>query len=279
MRPLALISLAILLAAPTAEAKWPKPAAGDSASGDPEVIFTFDDGPDHRFTPRVLRILRERDIQGLFFWVGHRIDQRKKNADLRRAVATRAVLEGHLVGTHTVNHVHLCRLPPAKGSREIDDAIDGMASLTGLPMVLFRAPYGDHCDRVKALLADRQLEHTHWDIDPQEWEDHDSSRVAGDIIHNLRYLDGRAVVLMHDTKLVTVRALEQVLDWIEAENRRRATAGKKQIRIVDASDWMAESIDSELKGFAEDMLGLTLDRLQTARTALVPGYPAKMVAR
>ncbi|MBT8496199.1 MAG: hypothetical protein KJO07_24350, partial [Deltaproteobacteria bacterium] len=73
--------------------------------------------------------------------------------------------------------------------------------------------------------------------------------------------------------------LEQVLDWIEAENRRRATAGKKQIRIVDASDWMAESIDSELKGFAEDMLGLTLDRLQTARTALVPGYPAKMVAR
>ena len=279
MRAIALIVLAALAVPSPAAAKWPKPAAGESASGAPEVMFSFDDGPDHRFTPRILKILRDRNIQAIFFWVGHRIDQRKRNAARRRAVATRAVLEGHLIGSHTVNHVHLCRLSSVAGGEEIDNAITELEKLTALPMTLFRAPYGDHCDRVKALLDERNLAHIHWDIDPHEWQDHNSERVAADIIHKIRNLDGRAMILMHDTKLVTVRALERVLNWIDAENKKRERRGLKKIRIVDASDWVAESLDPDVARFTKAMLSQTVLQLRNARSALIPGYPAKMVSR
>jgi len=280
MRPFHALALALavaLLLPASASAKWPQPAAGPSASGGPEIILSFDDGPDHRYTARILEILRERNIQAIFFWVGHRIEQSKPNADRRRAVATRAVLEGHLVGTHTVHHAHLCRLPPQEGAAEMDRAIAEYRQLTGLPMVLFRAPYGDHCDRVIQLLDERGLKHTHWDIDPQEWFDHDPQRVADDIIGRLRHLDGRAMVLMHDTKKVTASALIAVLDWIDAENERRRRRGEATIRILDASDWVAERLDPELRDFTTTLGETWATQLADTGRMLVPGYPKRVV--
>lgn len=280
MRPLIALTIAASLLLPLeAAANWPQPAAGESVSGNPEIIFTFDDGPDHRFTPRVLKLLRERNIQAIFYWVGHRIDQRKKHADLRRAVATRAQLEGHVIGTHTINHVHLCSLPTGEGAAEIDGAIREYGALTGLPMILFRAPYGDHCDRVISLLNERGLSHTHWDMDPREWLDHDSERVASYFISKLRRLDGRAVILMHDTKLVTVRALEKVLDWLDKENARRRISGEPTIRVVNASDWVAERLDPDLSRFATELGDALWTRVSLAGQDLVPGYPTRVVSR
>ena len=37
---------------------------------------------------------------------------------------------------------------------------------------------------------------------------------------------------MHDIKQATVKALPQILDWIDAENARRAVSHGKQIRIL-----------------------------------------------
>ena len=49
---------------------WPQPAAGPSASGAPELLLTFDDGPDPATTPIVLDILRARGLRAVFFQVG-----------------------------------------------------------------------------------------------------------------------------------------------------------------------------------------------------------------
>ncbi|HET6610832.1 MAG TPA: hypothetical protein VFG83_02535, partial [Kofleriaceae bacterium] len=50
--------LGLLFAAPDAAlAEWDKPAAGPSASGGPEVLFTFDDGPHQRYSAMVLDVL------------------------------------------------------------------------------------------------------------------------------------------------------------------------------------------------------------------------------
>jgi len=284
MRPLVL-ALIVVFAGPlldpgAAHAKnWPKPAAGESASGAPEVILTFDDGPDHRYTPLVLEILRERDIQAVFFWVGRQIDQHRKRADERRAVATRAVLEGHIVGTHTDNHAHLCSLRRTEGAAEIDNAIAAYAALTGLPMILFRAPYGDHCNRLISLLQERHIDHTHWDMDPREWLDHDPKRVANYFIGQLKHLDGRAVIIMHDTKLVTIDALKLMLDWIDSENIRRRRNGQPAIRILKASDWIAERIDPALEQFTVEVSTLASERLIDASHRLIPGYPQRVVTR
>jgi hypothetical protein len=58
---------------------------------------------------------------------------------------------------------------------------------------------------------------------------------------------------MHDTKVATVKALPQILDWLEAENKKRKESVKRQIRVLEPSllagelaapglvDWMAKT--------------------------------------
>ena len=52
---------------------WPTPAAGESASGGPEVLLTFDDGPNPKTTPHVLDTLAQHHIHAVFFMVGEMV--------------------------------------------------------------------------------------------------------------------------------------------------------------------------------------------------------------
>lgn len=257
------------LGAGTARAGWPTPAGGESASGDPEVLFTFDDGPHEKHTAAILDELGRRGIKAVFFWVGWRITKGGGQAQERVRLVQRAVREGHLVANHTISHPNLCLIKPEQAAYEIDDNIRVFEAASGLPILLFRAPYGAHCKRLKHMLAERSLVHMHWDIDPQEWSDHDSKRTARVITRKLERLEGRAIVIMHDTHKVTVNALPKILDWIEEENERRKKKGDKRlIRIINGSDLVLERPDARtLERVVEagmrsaDHLTAVLDRL------------------
>src|SRR5699024_1586797 len=64
------------------------------------VALTFDDGPDPRFTPQILDLLAEHDIQATFFVTGAR-------AEAYPELLQRIVNEGHVVGNHTYGHPNL----------------------------------------------------------------------------------------------------------------------------------------------------------------------------
>ena len=69
----------------------------------PFVAMTFDDGPHPVHTPRLLDILKARNIKATFFVVG--TNTRRYPNIIRRMIA-----EGHEVGNHTVNHKYLSRI-------------------------------------------------------------------------------------------------------------------------------------------------------------------------
>lgn len=259
------------LAAPAAARPdaWPNP--GKEPAGQPEVLFTFDDGPDERFTAPILQTLRERGVQAIFYWVGYRVDSPSKHRARRRELVAQAIAEGHIIGNHTVNHARLCIGPAADAAREIDENQRIYEQLTAMPVVMFRAPYGSRCDRLETMLGERRIDHHHWDIDPQEWEHHDSRFLTEQVIEKLRVLKGRAVILMHDTTLSSALALPRILDWIEAENLRRAEIGAEQIRIMSGSDWVEAHHDTSLLDWAAAAGRLAGDGLLDAAHALVPG--------
>src|ERR1035441_5122638 len=64
------------------------------------VALTFDDGPDPVTTPRVLDVLREKQVRATFFVVGRRAEQHPE-------LVRRALAEGHLVENHTWSHSSL----------------------------------------------------------------------------------------------------------------------------------------------------------------------------
>jgi peptidoglycan/xylan/chitin deacetylase (PgdA/CDA1 family) len=239
---LAMLALVLVVGATPAAAQrgWPQPAAGPSASGAPELVLTFDDGPDPDNTPKVLDVLRARGLRGVFFQVGWRY--RRGDVPRARALQAQMVREGHIIANHTVSHAQLCAVPDDEARREISEARALLEVGAAMPVQWFRTPYGARCPRVERVLASLGLVHFHWDIDPQEWRGLTPKQTAAKVIGQLARLDGRAVLLMHDTKLATRTALTEILDWVDAENRRRAKTGRAPIKIIGGDQVAAEAV-------------------------------------
>ncbi len=225
----------------TAHAGWPKPAS-ESASGDPEVLFTFDDGPHEKHTRKILDTLHEFDVQAIFFWTGHRILNKHHGLEDRIALVERAVQDGQLVGNHTTTHAKLCTVDKRKAARELDENAKRFEDLSGLPMLLLRIPYGAKCRRLETMLAERGVEHLHWDLDPQEFRHRSEKITFSYVTKRLRRLKpgNRVVLLMHDTQPATAKALPKILRWIDQENEKRARRNKRPIRIVSGSQHVEE---------------------------------------
>lgn len=245
-----LVALIALVSAGGAAARsWPTPAAGDSASGGPEVVFTFDDGPNPRTTPRVLDTLARHHVHAVFFMVGEMVANRSPRV---AAIVQRVLREGHVIATHTMKHHDLCRVSEAAAARDLDDGKAAVEQAAGVPTAWFRVPFGARCDRLERMLADRHLAHFHWDLDPQEWKHGDAARAVRYVTGELGRAHGRDVLLMHDIKQATVVALPQILDWIDAENARREKSHRKPIRIVQAPALAVERLPRGLAGWLGD---------------------------
>ena len=227
---------------------WPSPAAGPTESGDPELIFTFDDGPNPKTTPAVLDILAKHHIHATFFLVGEMAANPKA-----APIIERMLREGHIVANHTMTHQDLCRKDEEVGAREIDNgkaAIEKAAP--GWIPVWFRTPYGVRCDRVDKLLGDRHLDHFHWDLDGQEWKHNNTQKEVDYVEKEVGRMTGRNVLLMHDIKKATVESLPIILDWIEATNAQRATDHKRQIRIIMGYELAASRLPTGLVAWMAD---------------------------
>jgi len=199
-----------------------------------EVLLSFDDGPDLFGTPLVLDELDRRGLKAIFFVQGrHLLGSRPQNL-ARRDLLRKVAAHGHLVANHTLSHKNLCQHPETMPA-EVDTNSEVIAYATGLRPLLFRAPYGVRCRSLDRALAARDLIQIGWNLDPQEWKCEDQDAVYTYVTQSLAKLQGRAILLLHDTHPAAVRALPRILNWIDAENRRVRNEGGAPIRIVDYS--------------------------------------------
>lgn len=161
---------------------------GNVRTDQPMVALTFDDGPDPRWTPKILDILAEHEFRATFFML-------VENARRFPELVHRVVAEGHEVGLHGLDHRRL-----AGGSRRstqllLDAAASELAVIAGVPVKYFRPPFG--AQTVSTFLGERDagLETVMWDVDSFDWRAVDENEVAADVL-------GRAVpgsiVLLHD---------------------------------------------------------------------------------
>jgi peptidoglycan/xylan/chitin deacetylase (PgdA/CDA1 family) len=245
---------------------WPLPAAGPSVSGDPELILTFDDGPSPTNTPKVLDILAKHHLKVIFFMVGEMAGSANKHVP---AILKRVLHDGHIIATHTMTHQNLCKVSEDKAAKEIDDGKATVERAAGIRTVWFRAPYGVRCTRLETMLDERHLQHFHWDLDPQEWKHHNAERALKYVTGELSKMTGRNVLLMHDIHEATVKALPDILDWIDAENVRREAAHKRRIRIISGPELAVERIHPGVVPLLADIAAST-KILRTAVAQLLP---------
>jgi peptidoglycan/xylan/chitin deacetylase (PgdA/CDA1 family) len=199
-----------------------------------ELILSFDDGPDLKFTPLVLDELDRRGLKAIFFVTGHRVIGDHPEDLARRELLGRIAAHGHMVANHTMTHRDLCQADDLAAA-EIDENAEVIAQATGVRPLLFRAPYGARCRKLEAALIARQLVSVGWNIDPQDWRNPTSEGILAYVESRLSGLRGRGILLLHDTHPASVFALGPLLDWIARENRTAVREGRPPIVMRDYS--------------------------------------------
>ncbi|HEX4351888.1 MAG TPA: polysaccharide deacetylase family protein, partial [Polyangiales bacterium] len=71
------------------------------------IFFTFDDGPDRRTTPLLLDRLDAVGIKAAFFLTASRIAGHNAMEREQAMIAREIQARGHLIGSHTVDHIQL----------------------------------------------------------------------------------------------------------------------------------------------------------------------------
>ena len=194
------------------------PTLSHSGAGLPhQVSITFDDGPDPKWTPQILDILRAANLKACFFLIG-------KNAEEYPRLVRRIVDEGHEIGNHTYSHQNLSQLSEIRMKLELNITQRVIESVTGRSTTLFRPPYNADSNpaSIEELLplkiAQDDLDYTVVleRIDPRDW---DQPRATADVIVQ-RVKDLRSegsIVLLHDAggnRAETVAALPRIISYL-----------------------------------------------------------------
>ncbi len=152
------------------------------------VYLTFDDGPDPRWTPRILDILAQANVRATFFLVG-------RLAVRHPALVRRLAAEGHEAGNHTWSHRHPWTLLASSARKEVRDGAAAIADLIGRAPKFFRPPHGRlrRCMIESAERSGQTL--VLWNRSAVDWGPLGSAR---GIARRLRATQAGDIVLMHD---------------------------------------------------------------------------------
>jgi peptidoglycan/xylan/chitin deacetylase (PgdA/CDA1 family) len=187
-----------------------------------EIALTFDDGPNPETTPRVLDLLDAFGARASFFCIGA---EARRHPELCGEIARR----GHSVENHSQRHRWDFAFSGYRGfCREIAEAQDTLAGITGQAPRFFRAPFGIRNPLLEPALAYNGLQLASWTrrgFDTREGQPETVIQrltrqlAAGDILllhdgHAARTADGEAVVL---------RVLPRLLKQIRAADLRTVT--------------------------------------------------------
>jgi peptidoglycan/xylan/chitin deacetylase (PgdA/CDA1 family) len=176
------------------------------------VTLSFDNGPTPGVTDAILDVLAERGLKTTFFVVGQQL-----RAPERRALAERAVAEGHWIGNHTLTHaVQLGETnDPGVPGREIGETQALIGDLAR-PERFYR-PYGAGGILGKSLLSRRAVDYLKegayscvlWSSVPHDWDD-----PRNWVERTLADVDSQswALVVLHDLPGCALARLAELLD-------------------------------------------------------------------
>ena len=202
------------------------------------ILFTFDDGPSRRNTPRLLDILDELGIKAVFFVKSESFGDGNPWEREHAAIVRDIVRRGHLVGNHTETHRQLPLLRNAEIQAELALSEQKIERAVGRAPRLIRPPGGALSERVEGLLADRGYTSVMWALYGGDLE----VSTAQDVVRTFfRVLarreketgDRGGIVLMHDTKTHSVDAVPRLVSALQKRNCGLLAQGEELYDIVD----------------------------------------------
>jgi len=208
-----------------------------------KLALTFDDGPDPKWTPKILDILKRENVKGTFFVIG---EEAEDDVGLLR----RYVREGHEIGNHTFTHPDISEISTRQLELELNLTERMFASDLGLQPLFFRPPYSidqepDTNDQAAPIDLVEQMGYTIIGdkIDTEDWNEHprkSPQEITDGVMVQLAAMKDRpwlrgSIILMHDgggDRSATVAALPLLIETLRA----------KGYEIVPVSELMGKTV-------------------------------------
>ncbi len=206
------------------------------------VAISFDDGPDPKWTPKVLDVLKEKDVKATFLMIG---EQAQDNVSLMK----RVMAEGHEIGNHTWSHPDISEVSPRQLELQLNLTERLFGSKLGVKPLYFRPPYSidqepDTNDQTAAAYLIQKMGYTIIGnkIDTGDWDERQPKSPQGilkDTLEQLQIMKSKpqfrgSIILMHDgggNRSETVATLPVLIDGLRAHG----------YNIVQVSDLMGKT--------------------------------------
>ncbi len=190
-----------------------------------KVALSFDDGPDPKWTPRILDILKRKGAHGTFMLIG---DEAQQNIGLMQ----RIVREGNEIGNHTYTHPDISEISQRQLDLEVDLTERLFASKLGVQPLYFRPPYDideepDTADQAEPVYRIQQdgLTVVGNKIDTDDWDERvrkTPAEIAQLVLDQLNRMKVKpqfrgSIILLHDgggDRSVTIAALPVLIDTL-----------------------------------------------------------------
>jgi peptidoglycan-N-acetylglucosamine deacetylase len=192
-----------------------------------QVAISFDDGPDPKWTPKILDILKQKNVKGTFMVIG-------SDAAENVGVLKRMFNEGHEIGNHTWTHPDISEISTQHLDLEVKLTGRLFASKLGVQPHYFRPPYDideepDTDDQAAPVATIQRDGYTIIGnkIDTDDWNEHprkSPEEIAEAVLAQLDTMKVKpqfrgSIILMHDgggNRQATVDALPFLIDTLRA---------------------------------------------------------------
>ncbi|GIM46517.1 hypothetical protein DNHGIG_20660 [Collibacillus ludicampi] len=178
-----------------------------------KAALTFDDGPDIRFTPQILEILKRHGVKATFFIIGTR-------AQAHPEMVRRIAQEGHVIGNHTWTHPNLRKLSPGQVRAEIDKTNQELFKILGYYPDLFRPPYGSTTPSEVREIGSMGYKVIDWSVDTRDWAGTPTTQIMNYVRSEI---SPGGIILEHcaggrgENLNNTINALPQIISLLKAQ--------------------------------------------------------------
>ena len=175
-----------------------------AGSMDRKIAITFDDGPNPDYTEMLLEGLKERGVRATFFLLG-------KEVEMYPEIVEDIYEDGHLIGTHSYEHVNLKNLSDAAAIEQVDKTNAAIYEITSEYPEYIRPPFG--CWKCNLDYETEMIE-VLWDVDPLDWKTSNSDVITKRVVDKVQEND---IILLHDASESSVMAAFKIIDQLQKE--------------------------------------------------------------
>ncbi|CAJ0629295.1 14673_t:CDS:2 [Entrophospora sp. SA101] len=181
-----------------------------------QVALTFDDGPSAANTPKLLKILDNKNIKATFFVLAVNVNEGNNKNILKQTFE-----KGHQIALHSSTHSDMNKLSPAKVKEEYVKNIEAVKATIGKSPNYARPPFGNCNAACAKVMKGLGLTVTQWNADSQDWQYAQAKEKQSLTVKNIIDVMGKGnpkvdsfITLQHDIQPFSVDFTPEIIDKI-----------------------------------------------------------------